>query len=208
MTKIFTLLIITSSLSFPQNADFRIGLFTGLNFSDISGDFHSDTSIKTGLLLGIQARVNLNNSIFFTPHLSYSMKGSTNNGYIWTDDAGYSKSYKTIESYDYLTLDILFSNDILKMENIVVDLSGGVSTSYLLNAEWDLDLPAGREKLDLINSSNRYDFGIVLDSKLHFTLFNKNVFSGIRYESGLTKIPEISINFKNRGFSIYSGLLL
>ncbi len=206
MTKIFIFLIFTFSLTFSQNQDNRIGLLAGVNLSNISGDFHSNTSIKTGLLLGLQTRFNLNNSIFFTPQLSYSMKGSTNNSYIWTDDAGNSQNYKTIESYDYLTLDILFSNDIFKTENLVIDFSTGISTSYLLNAEWDLDLPDGKEKLEVINSSNKHDFGIVLDSKLYFTLFTKDVFSGIRYEYGLTKIPEILIDFKNRGFSIYGGL--
>ncbi len=174
------------------NAQFKVGIGGGINFSSISGlDFSNEsttliTSTATGFNLGLITELSLLEKLVLEMDLLYSGKGY--DAKIIYDDTPYPFYYK--ERLKYIDLPILLKYKILKVTN----LHAGIQYSILV---------ADREGNVVANFN---DFAGVLG----FGVDIKRLHFSTRYNIGLTKINKNSprSSLKNNMLTLSIGIWL
>lgn len=155
----------------------QFGIKAGLNLSDLYSDKDSKADMKTGLNLGIFAKMPLSGSLAIQPELYYTMKGAsvTYNSLLLDGTADFSLSY--------LELPVLFVYKVTGMFNVHI----GPYVSYLLNGKVKND--ANINLFDFENNINmdnynRIDAGLAAGAGIDIG----SISIGARYYMGLTKV--------------------
>jgi len=181
----------------------KIGIKGGVNFSNFFIDDVQDNNVKTGLNLGLFAKLPVSKGVSIQPELLYSSKGakvSYNNPLLGGE-------YRF--NMNYLELPVLAVFNLGKNFNIHAGGYAAYLTSANIKAE---DNGSSNEELVSFDEKqfNRFDYGLV--GGLGFDI--KNVTIGARYNYGLNQIgekdqsalsSEILRNAKNNNISLYVG---
>lgn len=158
-------------LSTTSNA--QIGIRAGINASNLSVKDFDERKTRWGFHVGIYTDRLLSSSLYLSPELSFTTKGST---------VKY-KSGKTTNSFNlnYIQLDLPFT---YKLNG--VDLQAGPYLGYLVNANTKVQNESTLVVTQLDKSNyNNLDAGLLFG--LNFRLSN-NLYLGARYGLGLVNI--------------------
>ncbi|HSB94345.1 MAG TPA: porin family protein [Flavitalea sp.] len=181
----------------------KIGIKGGVNFSNFFIDDVKDNNVKTGLNLGLFAKLPVSHGVSIQPELLYSSKGakvSYNNPLVGGE-------YRF--NLNYLELPVLAVFNLGKNFNIHAGGYAAYLTSANVKSE---DNGSSNESLIDFDEEqfNRFDYGLV--GGIGFDI--KNVSIGARYNYGLNQIgeknqsvisSEVLRNAKNNNISLYVG---
>lgn len=176
MSKKILIAIALFSGLYCAQAQLRIGIKAGPNFSDIDGNIAPDTKMRTSFHFGAIAELKLPGSFALQPELLYSSQGAEVN-----DDA-----FKDI-TYDYITVPVMLK---YYMVSDLINIELGPQFSFLINDD-DFDP----------DDASTFDFaalgGVGIDLGQHF-------FVQGRYVLGLTD-ASTNADIKNRVIQLSLG---
>lgn len=171
LVKIASICLFLALLSTTSHA--QVGLRAGINASNLSVKDFDERKTRWGFHVGIYTDRLLSSSLYLSPELSFTTKGST---------VKY-KSGKTTNSFNlnYIQLDLPFT---YKLNG--VDLQAGPYLGYLVNANTKVQNESTLVVTQLDKSNyNNLDAGLLFG--LNFRLSN-NLYLGARYGLGLVNI--------------------
>jgi len=171
LAKIASMCLFLALLSTTSNA--QIGIRAGINASNLSVKDFDERKTRWGFHVGVYTDRLLTNSLYLSPELSFTTKGST---------VKYNSS-KTTNSFNlnYIELALPFT---YKLNG--VDLQAGPYLAYLANVNSKIQNESTLIITQLDKSNyNNFDAGLLFG--LNFKLSN-NFYLGARYGVGLVNI--------------------
>jgi opacity protein-like surface antigen len=174
MAKKILLLFLSFFIILSTQAQFKIGLRGGLNYSNVVGVPRHlsfvEKKFKVGYNIGVFSRIDIFKKISFNPELSYSNKGHRYSG---TSNTSAGNLH-----LNYLNLHALIGYKVFKSLDVLV----GPEVGYLLSA---------RSKFDSENINvrsiwdNDFDFGITGGVNYYIT---DKLLCGFKYSHGLSSV--------------------
>ena len=208
-SRIIYITIFSLSSIFSLQAQFRVGVQTGVNLGSFTlpDNFSSNATrkINTGFTIGGIGEFALSNTLFLLTEPNYVQKGFKTE---ITDATGTAKS---TESINYLDIPVF-----VKVKFLVSDfqpfIQAGPNFGFLLNASEDAILPNG-QSLPSLNTKTNYksydvsiDFGAGLEYRMQPTI---SIYSSFRYSLGITNVYDFpSGSGETRDIRIYIGALI
>jgi opacity protein-like surface antigen len=175
MRKLFLGLgIVISGFAFSQ----QFGLKAGLNVSDINnGASGTDMKAKTGLYVGVTAKIPVSDEFSVQPELIYNQLGAKTNLY---DFGGIIGNVSTTTKLDYISLPVMLQYNF--PSNFYLEL--GPEFSYMVSAKQGLSTSIISPSTDInMDYLNRLNVGAGFGAGYNL---NKNIGISARYTLGLT----------------------
>ena len=170
VTKIASICLFLLFLSTTSNA--QVGIRAGINASNLSVKDFDERKTRWGFHVGIYTERLLQGSLYLSPELSVTTKGSS---------VKYNSNTTNSFNLNYLELALPFT---YKMNG--VDLQAGPYLGYLLNVKSKIQNKSTLIITELDKSNyNNFDAGLLFG--LNFRLSN-NLYLGARYGVGLVNI--------------------
>ena len=170
VTKLAFICLFLAFLSTTANA--QIGIRAGINASNLSVKEFDERKTRWGFHVGIYTEKQLDGSLYLSPELSVTTKGSS---------VKYNSNTSNSFNLNYIELDLPFT---YKLNGI--DLQAGPYLGYLLNANTKIQNKSTLIITELDKSNyNNLDAGLLFG--LNFRLSN-NLYLGARYGVGLVNI--------------------
>jgi hypothetical protein len=175
------------------------GIRGGINFSNLYVDGVEDQNVKTGIVIGLYAKLPLTKGISFQPELLYSNKGAQLTYSNFVQGQGVYRF-----NLNYIEAPMTFSLNIIKNFNI----HAGGYVAYLASANVK-DVQEGTiigvTELNEDNF-NRFDYGLICGLGVDIGKFG----IGARYNYGLNQIGQsgslagdLTRNSKNSTLALY-----
>lgn len=170
ITKVASICLFFLFLSTTSNA--QVGIRAGINASNLSVKDFDERKTRWGFHVGIYTERLLGGSLYLSPELSVTTKGSS---------VKYNPNTSNSFNLNYIELDLPFT---YKLNG--VDLQAGPYLGYLLNANSKVQNKSTLIITELDKSNyNNLDAGLIFG--LNFRLSN-NLYLGARYGVGLVNI--------------------
>ena len=197
MKRIVCLIGILGLVAAPALAveNMSAGVKAGYNMANVAvSPDDTDTDFRSGLSLGGYVGLPINQQFSIQPEALFSMKGS--------EAADGSGSLKL----NYIEVPVLAKATFLPQSKAHPMLFAGPSLAYNVTAKTAL----GESELDVSDSVNSFDMGLVFGGGLDYPLSNgaKSIGIDIRYTMGLTNANDsgTSTEAKNNVLSIMGTL--
>ena len=189
-------LAFTLALSLHASAkdSFLIGLKAGANFSTLSGDFGNiQTSIKTGIHIGIMADMPLYKSLTFSTELLYSTKGigQTEMGYYYVNNNPVFESIDESITMNYFEVPLLLK---IKTKS-GFHFDAGPYISFLNSVDYYLSLDTSNT-LNIVKTTVTEEFASIdygLIGGLGYQIEGEIGFN-LRYEYGLVDVNKNGVS--------------
>ena len=167
----------------------------GVNFSNMTSDGFEENNSRTGFHLGLVSEIPVSDRFSVQPEVLYSSKGTEANSAIFGDNGEYQ--------LDYIQVPVIAKFYVING----LALEVGPSFNFLVEEEYEFDLPGGETEIDTELGST-FEFGGALGASYKF---NSGFFASARYTQGFTDAfdsdnwDEDAVN--NNGFQLGVGLM-
>jgi|SRR5699024_6939966 len=181
------ILLAIGLVSKPAQAQSSIdfGIRGGLNFANLN-DTDLDTDSRTGFMVGVYANYLIPNSpVSIQPEVLYTQKG-----FEYGDATA---------KLGYIEIPVLAKFDWVMDGNITPHVYFGPYIGFNVSAE--AEGPQGDVDVDIEDTVNTTDFGVIVGAGVDVNRFNV----GVRYGAGLTEVAD-NIDGKNGVLSIVAGV--
>lgn len=210
MRQIFTILTIVLSLSTVATAqisddDFDWGVRLGLNYSSLGGADGGDYSVKTGGVIGLFTKHQLNNSFYLQPEINYTSKGVTDRVEIENYNYNFTLAFTYIEVPVLVKFD--FGHDV--RDSFKPELFVGPFAAIKLNSELTLDEDQNGHAIK-IEDVKPFDYGFTFGGGLSTLIDNVDVFFELRYTYSIPSYDKSSENLdvNHRVLTISVGMFI
>lgn len=216
MKKFFMFIIVLSLMfSMPAEAQKRIGLIGGLNFSDMTSS--DDINFESKTTFGFGCVIDMKLSEKFNLHIEpVYLRKNVNQPATENDPEGKIR-------YSYMEIPVFLKAEF--GENVKPYVLFGPTISYLLSGKMKIDALGVTFEGDLKSVTRKIDFGAGFGAGINYPVGNLSLFIEGRYIIGLTDfnkggtvdleydvisqtIDVDDIENKHRGFQIFAGFTL
>jgi len=203
----FTLLAVTLMIALTPDAFSQtsgIGIEGGINLADISLMPQSNSSNRTGMMVGAFADIGISKTFYFHPGLRYVMKGATfsaNNGIATT-------TITTKISYLEFPALIKVAFPLTEVRPYIM---AGPTLGIMLSAIQDQNDGINSSSNDISQNLETVDFGLFFGGGIDFHVAHRmDMFVGGGYSLGLSNIvktnPNLQQTGKNLGIQFTAGI--
>lgn len=197
-TVVCMILLPNSSLAIELTGGLKIGAnfanFYGEDLKELEEGLGEDFESKLGICIGGFITVNISEMFAIQPEVLYSMKGSKAEGTL------FGETFKLQFNLSYLEIPVLVKLRIPTQGNVKPSLFVGPSLAIKLSGKMKFEY-AGESEEEDIEELKDTDFGLIIGAGFDFGKLTVD----LRYNLGLTKIPEEDDEVKNKVISLMIG---
>ena len=201
----FTAFISSSISAQEDEGGFVWGARLGLNYSSFAGENSDDYDVKTGAVLSLFTRLDLNNSFYFQPEINYTSKGMSDRVEI------NNVKFEFVHAYTYLEVPILVKYDFGSVvgDGFKPELFIGPFAAMKLNSEITLEENQSGDPIE-INDIKSFDYGVAFGGGFGVAVDNVDVLFELRWTLSMNKFDNSSQNldFKHKVFSLSLGFFI
>ncbi len=197
-TVVCMILLPNSSLAIELTGGLKIGAnfanFYGEDLKELEEGLGEDFESRLGICIGGFITVNISEMFAIQPEVLYSMKGSKVEGTL------FGETFKVEFNLSYLEIPVLVKLRIPTQGNVKPSLFVGPSLAIKLSGKGKIEYAGESEEEDLEELKDT-DFGLIMGAGIDFGKLTVD----LRYNLGLTKIPEEDDDVKNKVISLMIG---
>ncbi len=197
-TIVFILLLPNFSLATELTGGPKIGAnfanLYGEDMKETEGEIGEDFKSKLGICVGGFITFNISKMFAIQPEVLYSMKGSKAEGTL------FGETIKLQFNLSYLEFPVLAKLRIPTRGNVKPNIFAGPSLAIKLSGKSKTEY-AGESEEEDIEAMKDTDFGLIIGAGVDFGKLTVD----LRYNLGLTKIPEEDDDVKNKAISLMIG---
>ena len=204
---IFSILIFSSTIQ--SQSTIRLNLSTGLNYTSLHQvEYYNNYQTIAGIIISGELEFNLFQNLAFSPGLNFSSKKYR------TIVRNYPQTSENRITYNYLSFPFKIKYYV-PFNNLRLIIYGGVSLSFFLNGEDNVDVRGDLAKSYTVNIgkyTEANDFGLLIGNSVYITvtptfsliIAGEYVFSVKDY----TKVDEFEDYFRNLSFQVGTSFQL
>lgn len=197
-TVVCMILLPNSSLAIELTGGLKIGAnfanFYGEDLKELEEELGENFESRLGICIGGFITFNISEMFAIQPEVLYSMKGSKAEGTL------FGETFKLQFNLSYLEIPVLVKLRIPTQGNVKPSLFVGPSLAIKLSGKGKMEY-AGESEEEDIEELKDTDFGLIIGAGVDFGKLTVD----LRYNLGLTKIPEEDDDVKNKVISLMIG---
>ena len=181
-------------------ADFEKGVKAGVNIATLSGDAVKDASSVTGIVGGVFVSVGFG-PLAVEPDLLFTQKGAK-----FSQDV-LGTAYDFTQNFSYVDIPVLLKYNIIPAGPVKPYIGAGPAISFLLSADQKTAIAGASSTDDIKDQLTSYDYSVVVDAGVTFSLAVIKLSADVRYQIGLADVSkDATASAKNAVISILAGV--